>query len=150
MTSRDPNTPTQLDEEIADLLVFSVWQLREAANRAFEPMSLTTFHVVLLNFIAHDPFVRSGEMAKRIGISPVRISMLLKQLEKKGLIERSTLQRDQRGRTVALTEVGETTRVEANRLWTAVTVSRYENISQGDKATLLRLLKIIHPRPDPT
>ena len=55
-----------LDQAIADLLVLSVWDLRQTANRAFEPLGLTSFQVALLNLIAHDPLLRSGQLAERL------------------------------------------------------------------------------------
>ena len=150
-TSRDPelaDAPSQLDQEIADLLVFSVWELREAANRVFEQLNLTMFHVAFLNLIAHDPLLRSGQLAERLGEIPVLTSSRITKLEKRGLLERVTPQEDRRVRSVTLTEAGEAIRLEANRLWAEVTMSRYANISQGDKETLLRILKVIHGKSD--
>lgn len=124
--------------------MFSVWELRQAANRAFEPLALTTFQVAILNLIAQDPQLRSGELASRLGVIPVTMSLMITKLEKRGLLERVTTQGDRRGRNVALTEAGEALRLEANALWKAVTTSRYEKISPGDKEALLKGLQKIH------
>lgn len=139
----DASAPS-LDQAIANLLVLSVWELRRVAHRAFEPLNLTTHQVAILNLIAQDPQVRSGELAERLGIIPVTVSTMITKLEKLGLLERVTTQSDRRGRNVSLTEAGEALRLEANALWKAVTTSRYEKISHSDKEALLRGLQVIH------
>ena len=136
-----------LDQEIADLLVFSVWELRQSANRAFEPLDLTTFQVAILNLIAHDPLLRSGQLAERLGVIPVLTSSMITKLEKRGLLVRVTPQEDRRGRSLNLTPAGEKARLEANALWTAVATNRYEAISRSDKEAILRVLKLIHTEP---
>ena len=136
-----------LDQAIADLLVLSVWDLRQMANRAFEPLGLTSFQVSLLNLIAHDPLLRSGQLAERLGVIQVSVSQMTTELEGRGLLVRVIPQEDQRRRTLSLTEAGEALRVEANALWAAVTVNRYGTVSRSNKETFLKTLQAIHAAP---
>ena len=139
-----------LDQAIADLLVLSVWELRQTANRAFEPLGLTSFQVALLNLIAHDPLLRSGQLAERLGVIQVSVSQMTTELEGRGLLVRVIPQEDQRRRTLSLTEAGEALRGEANALWAAVTVNRYGTVSRRNKETFLKTLQAIHAaiKPD--
>ncbi len=144
----DPSDKTDatLDRAIADLLVVSVMQLRQAANSAFEPLGLNTFQTSLLNLIVLFPESTPSDLSERLGVIPVSVSAMLTQLEQRGLVERSASQADERKRTLHVTEEGETARLEALRLWTAVTTDRYKNLSKSDKENMLRYLNQIHAK----
>lgn len=137
-------TDAALSQAIAQLLVATVWDLRQEANRAFAPLGLNTSQVYLLNLVANGNELRPSDLADRLSLTREGVSAMIHQFGEQGLLLSAPREDDRRARRLSLTEAGEALRREANDLWLAVVEARYTRVAHPDKEALLRILKIVH------
>ena len=63
-------------------------------------------HAGILRLIAATPFCNQQALARRLGVVPSRMVILIDELADRGLVERKRSQRDRRHSEIALTKAG--------------------------------------------
>jgi DNA-binding MarR family transcriptional regulator len=92
---------------------FLLSQLGAHASENFRqriaPLGITRPHAGILRFIANNPAVNQLGLAKRLGVLPSRMVILIDELTVKGLIERKRSAKDRRHSEPVLTAKGDRT-----------------------------------------
>jgi len=78
-------------------------------GRRIAPLGLSRPHAGILRFIANNPAVNQLGLAKRLGVLPSRMVILIDELTAKGLVERKRSMKDRRHSELVLTAKGERT-----------------------------------------
>jgi DNA-binding MarR family transcriptional regulator len=71
-----------------------------------EVLGISPPHAGILRMIATTPSCNQQALAKRLGVLPSRMVILIDELAEKGLVERKRSQKDRRHSELALTEAG--------------------------------------------
>jgi len=127
---------------------FLLWQVTnrwQASQRAaLKPLGLTHVQFVLLASLAWlrtDGPLHQRDLSEHAGTDPMTTSQVLRSLEGRGLVERTTDPDDRRARTVAVTPGGRDLANRANVVVEACDNSFFKSI--GDRAGLLELLLLL-------
>src|SRR6476646_9585200 len=75
----------------------------ENFRRRLAPLGLTRPHAGILRFIANNPSCNQLGLAKKLGVLPSRMVILLDELTAKGLVERKRSAKDRRHSELVLT-----------------------------------------------
>jgi DNA-binding MarR family transcriptional regulator len=78
----------------------------ETFGRRVAALGLTRPHAGILRFIANNPAVNQVGLAKKLGVLPSRMVVLIDELTTKGLIERKRSAKDRRHSQLVLTAKG--------------------------------------------
>jgi DNA-binding MarR family transcriptional regulator len=81
----------------------------ENFGRRVAALGLSRPHAGILRFIANNPAVNQLGLAKRLGVLPSRMVILIDELTEKGLVERKRSSKDRRHSELVLTTKGERT-----------------------------------------
>lgn len=128
----------ELIDELSDLTLPYMWRLRQDAVRAFEELGLRPFKALLLELIAQG-LRHPKELSEVLDAVPPTISAMLGELEQRSLIRRDPDPDDRRRVQLRLTPAGEAMRAEMRAAWRRVSRERFEHLSRGELAALLRL-----------
>jgi len=90
-----------------------------------------------------DP-VYQKDIEKEAGLTKSAVSNLLSAMEKKGLLERKSVEGDARLKQIVLTELGEEMHLKMQKSMKYVDHSFSKGISEEEQAELFRLLTIIN------
>lgn len=94
--------------------------MQQALNRALAHLEIKTPHLDILINLYRFEAISQQELARRLLVGRSNVSMLLPQLEKRGLIERRGDARDKRVLRLYLTPAGRTVTEEAMAIQTAL------------------------------
>ena len=90
-----------------------LWLLKQAwyfsltqVNDAVSEHGVSTAQIGMLRQLATEPGLSGADLARRLLISPQGVQLALKELERRGLVERSRSPSDRRGVIVRLTPDG--------------------------------------------
>lgn len=100
------------------------------------PGELSTTQVSILNTVAEEPH-RMGLLARRSGMTQPGMSQQVTRLEAAGLVRRDPDPRDARAALVTITDLGEQSRIRANRERSEV-LARYLGVLDEDARAALR------------
>jgi DNA-binding MarR family transcriptional regulator len=129
-----------LSDEIGSYSLRLMWQLRQRAARAFEPLGFRTTRVLVLECIAQG-YTQPKDLHQALGLVPPAISTIIAELEGRGLLERQSDPRDGRRINLNLTPAGETARQQLQEAWLEARRDLNGSLSPKDQATSLRLLQ---------
>lgn len=103
-------------------------------------LSLSDYNILLTLWEARGHVLRMGELADRVVYSPSRLSYLVTQLVKDGLVRKERASGDKRGFVASLTEQGEQTFLKATRLHQRI-VREYllDALSDDDISQIVRI-----------
>lgn len=115
-----------------------------------QPAGMTWALARIFNAIATRPYISSAQLAKMFGIAPQSVKQSVTTLEQRGWIERIPSESDNRVLQTVLTEKGEQKRREQNEAIAIMYAEVFENISQEDVDTLVRIAvdTLQHIRPE--
>ena len=102
--------------------------------------SQTGIGFVLVYLFEATDEVYAGDLAKALGVSTARVAVLLKKMEKQGLILRIRSEEDARRTVVRITEEGEKTAVEMREAMIEKIELLLEKVGQEELEEFLRLL----------
>jgi DNA-binding MarR family transcriptional regulator len=80
------------------------------------PLGITPPHAGILRFIAASPACNQQALARRLGVLPSRMVILIDELATKGLVERKRSTKDRRHSELVLTANGKRTLAKLSRL----------------------------------
>lgn len=98
----------------------------------------------VLSLIRHNPGITSRQLCAALSILPPNLVVILKQFEKRGLIDRKPHPTDGRAIGLSLTEKGDTLVAEAEEVSAASDLSSTQSLTAGERKTLTRLLQKIY------
>ena len=124
------------------------FNLRRAYNRAaqlftraFEDLDLAPIQFAALEFISKNPGTCQKDIAHHIGTTPPALVAPLERLERRGWIVRSKGPADRRRTRVNLAPDGQKRMHEVEKRIHAVDHELVAELSEGERARLLRLLQ---------
>ena len=88
----------------------------ETFGRRIAALGLSRPHAGILRFIANNPAVNQLGLAKRLGVLPSRMVILIDELTAKGIVERKRSAKDRRHSELVLTPKGERTLQKLRRI----------------------------------
>jgi DNA-binding MarR family transcriptional regulator len=128
--------------ELADCVLIIAREIQFRGYKDPRAVPLTATEGMVMRYIQNHPITAPNQIAAAIGLQRSNLSTLMRDLERKGLIERTMSEGDRRGVTVRLTEAGRRNYLVVRREWAAAVARAVENDTRGlDRA--LGLLKDI-------
>jgi DNA-binding MarR family transcriptional regulator len=117
-----PAANPNLDEQWADIADLALMIAREIQLRPYvdkRALKLSLSEGMVMRYLQNDSSATPGRIAAAIGLQRTNLSVVLRGLERKGLVERRTGQVDRREVTVHLTERGAEHYALVRREWAA-------------------------------
>jgi DNA-binding MarR family transcriptional regulator len=113
--------------ELADhvLIIAREIQFRGYQDRRAVPLTAT--EGMVMRYLQDHPITAPKQIAAAVGLQRSNLSTLMRDLERKGLIERTMSEGDRRGVTVRLTEAGGRNYLVVRREWAAAVSKAVEN-----------------------
>ena len=111
------------------------------------PFDLRPAEFSVLSLIRHNPGITSRQLCTALSILPPNLVVILKQFEKRGLIERKPHPTDGRAIGLSLTEKGDTLVAAAEEVSAASDLSSTQSLTAAERKTLTRLLQKIYLQP---
>lgn len=108
------------------------------------PFDLRPAEFSVLSLIRHNPGITSRQLCTALSILPPNLVVILKQFEKRGLIERKPHPTDGRAIGLSLTEKGDTLVAAAEEVSAASDLSSTQSLTAAERKTLTRLLQKIY------
>ena len=116
--------------------------LREMAS-----FGLRVVDFSVLTVVAHNPGITSRHLCLALDILPPNLVVILRALERQGLVERRQHPTDRRAQGLFLTPVGEIFQAEAQAKVATLESPEITHLSEDERHTLLRLLRKVY-RPE--
>lgn len=113
----------------------------EDFNARFSSLDLTPAQYSVLLVISDNPGRKQSEIARVLGIQRTNFVVMLDQLERRGLAERTRSAADARSHAVLLTKQGATLLAKARKLQAAQESSLADLLGAGGRETLVTLLR---------
>lgn len=136
----EPSRRADLVEELGDLTLPLMWELRQAAMRAFEPFGVRPVKALLLTLIVKEPRYPK-DLSEVLDTVPPVISSLVGDLEKRGLIERVPDREDRRRVRLAATQDGIDLSRRMASAWHDVAFEGVAALSEEELATLVAIYR---------
>ncbi|MEX2500882.1 MAG: MarR family winged helix-turn-helix transcriptional regulator [Trueperaceae bacterium] len=149
-TPREPHAPTddapRSDANERDALLARLaqqafplmWTLRQAAVRALEPLGLSPVKGLMLGLAAAAPRT-PGELSELLETAAPAVSVMLSDLEKRGLIRRDPDPADRRRVRIAATDAGHATVARMTEQWIDASRTTVRGLSDHDLRELIRM-----------
>ncbi len=122
----------------AALAVISVFLQRMA------PFDLRVVDFSVLTLIAHNPGITSRQLCQALDILPPNLVGMVKQLEKRGLLEKRSHPTDRRAQGLHLTEAGTALQAETQAVVASLESESITHLTEDERATLLQLLRKVY------
>ena len=128
--------------ELADRVLIIAREIQFRGYQDPRAVPLTATEGMVMRYIQDHPITAPNQIAVAVGLQRSNLSTLMRDLERKGLIERTMSEGDRRGVTVRLTKAGRRNYLVVRREWAVAVAKAVENDTRGlDSA--LGLLKDI-------
>ncbi|HKI56290.1 MAG TPA: winged helix DNA-binding protein [Trueperaceae bacterium] len=115
---------------------------RQVAERTFAPLGLRPVQAFALALVGEEA-TYPKELAHQLDAPPSVISVLIGDLEERGLLTRALDPSDRRRVRVELTPGGRRTLGEIQEAWLSATADSMERLSTEDLVTLVRIQKTL-------
>ena len=122
----------------AALAVISVFMQR------MEPYGLRVVDFSVLTLIAHNPGITSRQLCAALAILPPNLVGMIKDLEKRGLVQKRPHPVDRRAQGLHLTEAGATLQAETQSVVASLENEAVTHLTDSERGTLLTLLRKIY------
>ncbi len=122
----------------AALAVISVFLQRMA------PFDLRVVDFSVLTLIAHNPGITSRQLCQALDILPPNLVGMVKQLEKRGLLEKRSHPTDRRAQGLHLTEAGTALQAETQGVVASLESESITHLTEDERSTLLQLLRKVY------
>jgi DNA-binding MarR family transcriptional regulator len=117
--------------ELADCVLIIAREIQFRGYKDPRAVPLTATEGMVMRYIQNHPITAPNQIAAAIGLQRSNLSTLMRDLERKGLIERTMSEGDRRGVTVRLTEAGRRNYLVVRREWAAAVAKAVENNARG-------------------
>jgi DNA-binding MarR family transcriptional regulator len=117
--------------ELADCVLIIAREIQFRGYKDPRAVPLTATEGMVMRYIQNHPITAPNQIAAAIGLQRSNLSTLMRDLERKGLIERTMSEGDRRGVTVRLTEAGRRNYLVVRREWAAAVAKAVENDTRG-------------------
>jgi DNA-binding MarR family transcriptional regulator len=128
--------------ELADRALIIAREIQLRGYRDARALALTASEGMVMRYMQEHPIAAPNQVAAAVGLQRTNLSTLLRDLEAKGLIERSVSEGDRRGVTVRLTERGRRNYLVVRGEWAATVARAVENDTRGLDGALVLLRQI--------
>jgi DNA-binding MarR family transcriptional regulator len=133
--------PNHLAQETTGyMLAQTCKRLRAHMHGALEEIGLYRGQHFILHVLWENEGITHSELAERSCVQPATITNALKRMEKAGLVERRSDEKDQRVSRVYLTDAGRGIREEAEQVWRGMEAQAFADLSEEEHAALQELL----------
>ena len=112
--------------------------------RGVRTFDLRTVDFSVLSVMAHQPGVTSRQLCQLLNVLPPNMVVLLRDLDKRGLIERTPHPTDGRAMGLSLSTSGKALMKKAEKAASAADAQGTEHLSAAERKTLVRLLQKIY------
>jgi DNA-binding MarR family transcriptional regulator len=117
--------------ELADHVLIIAREIQFRGYQDPRAVPLTATEGMVMRYIQNHPITAPNQIAVAVGLQRSNLSTLMRDLERKGLIERTMSEGDRRGVTVRLTEAGRRNYLVVRREWAAAVAKAVENDARG-------------------
>ena len=128
--------------ELADRVLVIAREIQFRGYEDARAQPLTASEGMVMRYMQEHPRAAPNQVAAAVGLQRSNLSTLLRALEAKGLIERTTSQRDRRSVAIQLTERGRRNYLVARGEWAAAVSRAAENDARGLDTALVLLRQI--------
>ena len=135
-----PDTTHDLISELSELTLPMMWQMRQDAVRAFEPLGMRPIKGLLLGLISGG-LQHPKELSDVLETLPPAVSAMLSELEQKGLVKRTLDPSDRRRVMLELTPEGEALQGQMHSRWHQVSCERMAHLSDEELKLLVKTFK---------
>ncbi len=132
----------QLNAELSQLTLPLMWNMRQDAMHAFEPLGMKPIQALIMGIIGERTCTPS-ELAHLMETTAPMMSTMLADLERHDLVERHPDPNDRRRTRVELTKQGERMNKKFDQAWQEASLSRTERLSTDDLRELVRLYTLL-------
>jgi DNA-binding MarR family transcriptional regulator len=112
--------------------------------RGVREFDLRTVDFSVLSVMAHQPGVTSRQLCQLLNVLPPNMVVLLRDLDKRGLIERTPHPTDGRAMGLSLSAEGQALMKKAEKAASAADLQATAHLSPAERKTLARLLQKIY------
>jgi DNA-binding MarR family transcriptional regulator len=117
--------------ELADHVLIIAREIQFRGYQDPRAVPLTATEGMVMRYIQNHPITAPNQIAVAVGLQRSNLSTLMRDLERKGLIERTMSEGDRRGVTIRLTETGRRNYLVVQREWAAAVAKAVENDTRG-------------------
>jgi DNA-binding MarR family transcriptional regulator len=117
--------------ELADHVLIIAREIQFRGYRDPRAVPLTATEGMVMRYIQDHPITAPKQIAAAVGLQRSNLSTLMRDLERKGLIERTMSEGDHRGVTVRLAEAGRRNYLVVRREWAAAVAKAVEDDTRG-------------------
>jgi DNA-binding MarR family transcriptional regulator len=117
--------------KLADRVLIIAREIQFRGYQDPRAVPLTATEGMVMRYIQDHPITAPNQIAAAVGLQRSNLSTLMRDLERKGLIERTMSEGDRRGVTVRLTEAGRRNYLVVRREWAAAVAKAVENDTRG-------------------
>jgi DNA-binding MarR family transcriptional regulator len=117
--------------ELADHVLIIAREIQFRGYQDPRAVPLTATEGMVMRYIQDHPITAPKQIAAAVGLQRSNLSTLMRDLERKGLIERTMSEGDRRGVTVRLTEAGRRNYLVVRREWAAAVAKAVESDTRG-------------------
>ena len=117
--------------ELADRVLIIAREIQFRGYKDPRAVPLTATEGMVMRYIQDHPITAPNQIAAAVGLQRSNLSTLMRDLERKGLLERTMSEGDRRGVTVRLTEAGRRNYLVVRREWAAAVAKAVENDTRG-------------------
>jgi DNA-binding MarR family transcriptional regulator len=128
--------------ELADRVLIIAREIQFRGYQDPRAVPLTATEGMVMRYLQDHPIAAPKQIAAAVGLQRSNLSTLMRDLERKGLIERTMSEGDRRGVTVRLTEAGRRNYLVVRREWAAAVAKAVEKDTRGLDGALALLKDI--------
>ena len=129
-----------LISELSELTLPMMWQMRQDAVRAFEPLGIRPIKGLLVGLIAGG-LQHPKDIAEVLETLPPTVSAMLGELEQKGYVKRTLDPDDRRRVMLELTPAGQAIHLEMNQRWHEISLERMAHLSDEELSFLVKTFR---------
>lgn len=150
-TTTKADTPSVSDHGTAYLETLTGYNTSRAAqalvshfNSGVNQFDLRTVDFSVLSVIAHQPGVTSRQLCQMLNVLPPNMVVLMRDLDKRGFIERTPHPTDGRAMGLSLSASGKALMKKAEKAASDADAQGTAHLSPAERKTLVRLLQKIY------
>jgi DNA-binding MarR family transcriptional regulator len=133
-------TPNAIEGYVGIALIRAHRAFRLSGERKLARLGLRLGQEMILLLLAAHEALSQRRLAERLGVEQATISIMLRRMEKAGLVRRRTDQADARVTRVCATRKGRSLVAPIQRLWREQERNLLKGLTDEDKQTLEKLL----------